>query len=112
MMDATKTASRAAINVSPEPFSNIAASLVEDILVFTGLSLAIFKPAVFLVFALIGLGLFVWLAPRLWRGIRGFFSRFSNPADAARQAGQREWTTSGAPVVRRDPPGGDIDASF
>lgn len=108
---ATKTASRAAINVSPEPFSNIAASLIEDILVFVGLSLAIFKPAAFLVAALIGLALFVWLAPKLWRGIRGFFSRFSNPAGAARSARQREWTAPGR-AVAKPPDGGDVDASF
>lgn len=108
---ATKTASRAAINVSPEPFSNIAASLAEDILVFVGLSLALFKPAAFLVAALIGLGLFIWLAPKLWRGICGFFSRFSNPASAARHARQREWAVTGSNVTTRDH-GGDIDASF
>lgn len=109
---ATKTASRAAINVSPEPFTNIGASLLEDILVFVGLSVAIFKPAVFLGAALIGLCLFAWLAPKLWRGIRGFFSRFSNPADAARHARQREWTVPGTVVVQCDEGGRDVDASY
>lgn len=109
---ATKTASRAAINVSPEPFTNIAASLVEDILVFVGLSLALFKPTVFLGMAVIGLCLFVWLAPRLWRGILGFFRRFSNPAHAARNARQREWATPGTTMTLRNNQGGDIDASF
>ena len=116
---ATKTASRAVINASPEPFTNIAASLAEDMLVFVGLSLAIFKPAVFMVAALIGLCLFAWLAPKLWRGIRGFFNRFAHPANAARHARQREWAMTGTSVApsnhsggRRDHPGGDIDASF
>ncbi len=112
---ATKAASRAAINMSPEPFSNIAASLVEDILVFTGLSLAIFKPAVFLIAALIGLALFIWLAPKLWRGIRGFFARFSNPAGAAHSARHREWTAPSRAVARTQTgthDSGDVDASF
>ncbi len=109
---ATKAASRAAINVSPEPFTNIAASLAEDILVFIGLSLALFKPAVFLGLALIGLCLFVWLAPKLWQGILGFFRRFSNPAGAARHARKREWAMPETGMTRRDDSGGDIDASF
>jgi len=108
---ATKTASRAAINVSPEPFTNIAASLAEDVLVFAGLSLALFKPVAFLGAALIGLCLFIWLAPKLWRGIRGFFSRFSDPAGATRHARQREWATPGTGVAARNT-GNDLDASF
>ena len=116
---ATKAATRAAINVSPEPFTNIGASLAEDILVFVGLSLAIFKPAIFLGAALIGLCLFVWLAPKLWRGIRGFFRRFSDPAAATRGARHREWATtpetasaSGGTTMARRNTGSDIDASF
>lgn len=109
---ATKTASRAAINVSPEPFSNIAASLAEDILVFTGLSLALFKPMAFLGMALVGLCLFAWLAPKLWRGIRGFFNRFSDPAGATRHARQREWAAPGTSVATRTNSNNDLDASF
>ncbi len=63
--------------------------------------------------ALIGLCLFAWLAPKLWRGIRGFFNRFSNPAEAARHARQREWTSPGTNMVHRGGNNsGDIDASF
>lgn len=108
---ATKTASRAAINVSPEPFTNIAASLAEDVLVFTGLSLALFKPVGFLIMALIGLCLFAWLAPKLWRGIQGFFGRFRDPAGATRNARRREWTSPNTAVATRTS-GNDIDASF
>jgi len=111
---ATKTASRAAVNLSPEPFTNIFASIAEDVLVFVGLSLALFKPAVFLVGALIALGLFVWMAPKLWRGIRGFFARFSDPGAAARDARANQWTpqpASGGSVATRDT-GSDLDASF
>ncbi len=53
----TKAGGRAAINTSPEPFSNWAASLSEDLLVPSGLWLAVAHPALFLaalaVFALL-----------------------------------------------------------
>lgn len=44
----TKAGARSAINVSPEPFSNWAASLAEDVLVPAGLWLAVVHPVVFL----------------------------------------------------------------
>lgn len=120
---ATKTASRAAINVSPEPFTNIFASLAEDVLVFTGLSLALFKPVVFLVLAAIGLALMIWLAPKLWRGIASFFNRFRNPTGAAKAARSNGWaqgsSASATPPVRTASTGvtsrnngNDLDASF
>ena len=43
-----KTGTRALINTSPEPFSNIAASFAEDIGVIGGLALAIAHPITFL----------------------------------------------------------------
>src|ERR671931_2676749 len=46
-MHAAKAGARAAINLSPEPFSNWAASLSEDALVPLGLWLAIAHPLVF-----------------------------------------------------------------
>lgn len=45
----TKAGARSAINLSPEPFSNWAASLAEDALVPAGLWLAIVNPLAFLV---------------------------------------------------------------
>lgn len=93
---ATKAASRAVINLSPEPFSNIAASLLEDVLVFTGLSLALFKPVAFMIAGGIALCIFAWLAPKLWRGIRSFFGRYKDPMGAARHARARGWAPAGA----------------
>ena len=54
----TKAGARAMINTSPEPASNWAASIFEDVLVFLGLSIAIFKPVVFI----FGFGIFVIFA--------------------------------------------------
>jgi len=62
-----KAGSRALINTSPEPFTNVLASLGEDVTVFGGLALAIAHPITFLcllaVFALV----LIWLLPRLFR---------------------------------------------
>jgi hypothetical protein len=69
----TKAGSRALINISPEPFSNWAASLGEEALVFSGLWAALKYPLAFLA----GLALFVlialWLLPQLWRGLRSLW---------------------------------------
>jgi len=62
-----KTGSRALINTSPEPFSNIAASLVEDVGVFGGLALALTHPITFLCLLAVFVGLLVWLLPKLVR---------------------------------------------
>ena len=48
-----KAGGRAALNASPEPFSNWAASLSEDLLVPSGLWLALAHPAIFLVMLLV-----------------------------------------------------------
>ena len=71
----TKAATRALINTSPEPFSNIAASVLEDVLVVLAILLAAFLPV--LVFALIGAGLAfsIWILPRVIRFFRGVFRR-------------------------------------
>jgi hypothetical protein len=62
-----KTGTRALINTSPEPFSNIAASFTEDGLVIGGLILALAHPITFLcLLALFVVGL-VWLLPKLVR---------------------------------------------
>jgi hypothetical protein len=62
-----KTGSRALINTSPEPFSNIAASLTEDVAVIGGLALAIAHPITFLCLLAAFVALLVWLLPKLVR---------------------------------------------
>ena len=70
----TKAGSRVLINTSPEPFSNWAASLAEDLVVIGGLWVALNHPWVFLVLFVAFLALAVWLMPKLWRGIRRVFA--------------------------------------
>ena len=62
-----KTGTRALINTSPEPFSNIAASLAEDSLVIGGLILALAHPITFLCLLAFFVVALVWLLPRLVR---------------------------------------------
>ncbi|MGZ8843120.1 MAG: DUF4126 domain-containing protein, partial [Pyrinomonadaceae bacterium] len=63
----TKAATRVLINTSPEPFSNIAASVVEDVLVVVSILIAVFLPVlVFLVIAA-GLAFSIWILPRVIR---------------------------------------------
>lgn len=64
---ATKAGSRLLINTSPEPVSNWAASLAEDLLVVAGLWTALNHPLVFLVLLAGFIALAIWLLPQLWR---------------------------------------------
>lgn len=72
---ATKAGSRLLINTSPEPFSNVAASVTEDAAVFGGMWLAVQQPLLFLgafgVFVLI----LLWALPRLAGVLRGLGRR-------------------------------------
>ena len=72
---ATKATTRAAINTSPEPFSNVGASLLEDGLVPLGLWLAIAHPLVFVVVLLLVLVVSVWLIRLCWRFLTQLFAR-------------------------------------
>ena len=62
-----KSGGRAAINTSPEPLSNWAASIGEDGLVLGGLFLAISHPLAFLILLVLFLALVVWIAPKVFR---------------------------------------------
>jgi hypothetical protein len=62
-----KTGTRALINTSPEPFSNIAASIAEDGVVIGGLLLALAHPITFLCLLALFVGVLLWLLPKLVR---------------------------------------------
>ncbi len=66
----SKAATRLAVNHSPEPFSNIGLSVLEDLFVPFGLWLALRHPAVTL--SLLGafLAAFLWLSPKVFRFLR------------------------------------------
>jgi hypothetical protein len=71
---ALKAGSRALINTSPEPFSNIATSLGEDALVPSGLAIAVFHPLLFLILLGLFVLLLIWLLPKIFRGARTLLS--------------------------------------
>lgn len=68
-----KSGTRLALNASPEPVTNLVASVGEDVAVLGGLALMSVNPvlaaAVFLVF----LGFSLYLTPKLFRRIKAFF---------------------------------------
>ena len=65
-----KAGSRILINTSPEPLSNWALSVVEDIAVIGGIWAAVNHPWLFLTFLALFILLIIWLLPKLWRGIK------------------------------------------
>ena len=70
-----KATTRAALNTSPEPFTNVGASLVEDSLVPAGLWLSLAHPIVFLVALVVVLILSIWMIRICWRFLSQLFVR-------------------------------------
>jgi hypothetical protein len=68
-----KAGARAVINTSPEPFTNWAASLGEDVAVIAGLWAALNYPVVFLALLVVFVILVVWLLPKIWRALKRIF---------------------------------------
>jgi len=79
-MHGTKAGLRLIANGTPEPFSNIALSLSEELLVIGGLVLLYFNPIVALAILALFLSAIGWFAPKLWRGIRVILSLFWHKA--------------------------------
>ena len=70
-----KATTRLAANTSPEPFSNIALSLVEDAFAFGSTFLMAFHPVVILVVVVIFVGIALWIVPKIYRTLKGLFRR-------------------------------------
>ena len=89
----TKAALRVGANFSPEPVSNWALSLVEDIVAFVGTALAVFFPILITAVLIIFVLLFFWFFPKVFRAVRklfnaiGAFFRGESFAEVARKAG-------------------------
>ncbi len=101
---ATKAGGRVLINTSPEPFSNWAVSVAEDVAVFAGLWAALNHPSLFLALLALFVLAMVWLLPKIWRGVRTVFARLSR------------WLGGGASPTQADPgrsgPQGDAQLRF
>ena len=68
-----KAGTRVLINASPEPFTNMAASVTEDVAVVGGLWAALNYPVLFIALLVIFLLLLAWLMPKIWRGVKKIF---------------------------------------
>ena len=75
---ATKASTRAAVNTSPEPFTNIAVSLVEDGAVMGAMWLATNHPIAFGIALAITLVLSVWLLLILMKYLKAIFRRLGS----------------------------------
>lgn len=93
---ATKAGSRVLINTSPEPFSNWAASIGEDIAVFAGVWAAVQHPSLFILGLIVFILLMVWLLPKLWRGIKRVFKfigrLFGGSKEAESEVKEEDWS--------------------
>ncbi len=68
-----KAAVRVAANHSPEPFSNIALSLIEDVFTIGSSVILAWFPLILLCMVVLFLIVAVWLAPKIYRGLRSLF---------------------------------------
>ncbi len=71
----TKAATRLTANTSPEPVSNIALSIFEDILTFGSTVLMAFFPIVILIVVVIFLIVTFWLVPKILRALQRQLTR-------------------------------------
>jgi hypothetical protein len=85
-----KTGTRVGVNASPEPFSNIIASLLEDLGVVGLVSFAVFRPVAAAIVAAaalaVGIALFALLASRIRRGWQRRDARLRRRSPGGRQA--------------------------
>ena len=88
MTHATKAGSRALINTSPEPVSNITTSFAEDGLLLTGGWLALMHPFVFIGFLLLIILVMIWMLPKVWRGVRSIFSVLEKPSETSQESSE------------------------
>lgn len=79
---ATKAGSRALINTSPEPVSNVAASFGEEGMLVTGGWLVFAHPAVFIGLLCGFIVLIFWMLPKLWRSIKSVLGHIGKVSKA------------------------------
>ncbi len=82
-----KATARAAINTSPEPVSNVAASVAEDVLAIGSVLLAAFVPVVLVIVVAVGVSAFFVVLPKTFRFFRNMFGKMHgrSAADSRRR---------------------------
>ncbi|HXD30009.1 MAG TPA: DUF4126 domain-containing protein [Pyrinomonadaceae bacterium] len=73
----TKATARAAVNLSPEPVSNVVVSLIEDVVAVVSIVLAFILPIALIVLVTGFVVLSLFLLPKIYRLLRGGFRRLS-----------------------------------
>jgi uncharacterized membrane protein len=71
-----KATTRLAANTSPEPVSNIALSIGEDIFTFGSTILMVVSPVAILVIVVLFIILLIWLVPKIYRTLRWLMRKF------------------------------------
>ncbi len=70
----TKAALRAGANLSPEPVSNWALSIIEDIIAFIGSILSVFAPLLIAIVLIVFAVFSIWFFPKVLRAFRRIFN--------------------------------------
>ncbi len=80
-----KASSRLVANASPEPFSNVGLSLLEDVVVLGGLALIHYNPLWALAVSVLLLSVILYFAPKIFRAVRVklwlIWKKLNGPAD-------------------------------
>jgi hypothetical protein len=74
----TKAATRAVVNTSPEPVTNIVVSTLEDILAVGSIVASLFVPVLLFIIVAIGLVISALVLPRIFRFFRQVIARVRN----------------------------------
>lgn len=70
-----KAGARAAVNLSPEPVSNVFVSLAEDVLAVASILLTVFLPVLLIILIAVFLIIAIYLAPKILRLVQGALGR-------------------------------------
>jgi len=80
----TKAATRAMINTTPEPVTNVVASVTEDFVAVSSVLLAVFYPLVLVVVVVVGLLISLIVLPRTIRYFRELVGKIRGTVDSER----------------------------
>ena len=72
----TKAATRLGVNLSPEPLSNVALGLAEDVVAIGASFLMAYYPVVLIGIVVVFLGVMLWLTPKIIRALRNMLKGF------------------------------------
>ena len=82
----TKASARAVINTSPEPVTNVVASLTEDVVAVGSVLLAAFYPVIMIIVIVIGVITSIIILPKIIRYVRSLHGKIRRWTGAANQS--------------------------